>query len=118
VPGVSVVVIDIRGILHRDQLGRAVAQRQFLLALVLYIGAGVPVSMEGEQKPIVIVDETRIDFVLDGVGLAAKLRANVCSLYGLAVLLLSFIGDLPGLGLPNQRTVGVQSGELQVDGVA
>src|SRR5438132_1031378 len=112
VPGVAGGVTDIRGILHRDQLGRAVAQRQFLLALVLYIGAGVPVSMEGEQKPIVIVDETRIDFVLDGVGLAAKLRANVCSLYGLAVLILSFIGDLPGLGLPDPRTGDIRSGEL------
>jgi len=68
--------------------------------------------MKGEHKPIVIGDETGIDFVLDGVGLAAKLRTNVCSLYGLAVLIFSFIGDLPDLGLLNPRTGDIHSGEF------
>src|SRR5215467_9949555 len=64
VPGVAGRVTAFRRILYRDQLGRAVAQRQGLDAFVLYIGAGVPVNMQSEHQPILVVDETRIDFVL------------------------------------------------------
>src|SRR6266403_2807622 len=80
--------------------------------------ATVPVRMEGEQKPIIIVDEARVDVVLYIGRLAVQLRANVCSLYGLAVLIFSFIRDLVGLGLPNPRTGEIHSGELCVEGVA
>src|SRR5262249_53554519 len=118
IPGVAGGVTTIGGILHRNQLGRAVAQGQLLLALVLYIGARIPVSMKREQEPIIIVHESRIDFVLDGVGQAAKLRTDVCGLYGLAVLILSFIRDLPGLGLPNPRPGDIHARELYVEGVA
>jgi len=74
--------------------------------------------MEREEQPILIVDETRVDVVLHIGRLFVQLRANVCSLDGLAVLILSFERDLPGLGLPNPCTGEIHSGELSVEGVA
>src|SRR5437764_3854806 len=74
--------------------------------------------MKGEDQPILIVDETRIDFVLYSIALAIQLRALIGNLHRLAVLIFSFIGDLPGLGLPNPRMGDVHSGELYVEGVA
>ncbi len=74
--------------------------------------------MQREEQPILIVDETRVDVVLHIGRFAVQLSANVCSLYGLAVLIFSFIRDLPGLGLPNPRTGEIHSGELCVEGVA
>ncbi len=56
--------------------------------------------MEGEQKPVIIVDERRLDFVLHLVGLAGELRAVVRNLHRLAVFVRTLIGDFAGLGLP------------------
>ena len=120
IPGVAGrVTADFRGILHRNQLGRAGAHRQFLHALIGHAGALVPVSMEGEQSPIVIVDETRVDFVLHGVGLAAELGAHVGNLDRLAVFILALKGDLVGLGLPLPGVSSFEeSGDFSVPGVA
>src|SRR5882762_7417993 len=114
VPGIAGRVTAVRGILHRHQLSRAVANGQLFHALIGHRGAPVPVSMEGEQKPIVIVDESGIDFVFYGVGLAAELGAQVGSLDRLTVLVLSLVGDFVGLGLPLPRTGDTYSGELRV----
>src|SRR5215510_7685185 len=57
VPGVAGRVAAIRGILYREQLGHAGAHWQVKLALIDRAGALVPISMEGEQSPIIIVDE-------------------------------------------------------------
>src|SRR5215210_3161040 len=70
--------------------------------------------MQGEQKPIVVVDETRIDFVFYGFRWAAELGAQVGNLDRLTVFILSLVGDLVGLGLPNPRTRDIHSGELCV----
>ena len=59
--------------------------------------------MEREQEPIIIVGETRIDFIFHDVGLAAELGAHVCDLDRFAVFILPLIGDLAGLGLPIPR---------------
>src|SRR5215469_4811784 len=56
--------------------------------------------MEGEQKPIIVVDESRFDFLLNLVGLAAKLRAVVGDLHRLALFVLPLESDLAGLRLP------------------
>src|ERR1700739_3933597 len=61
IPDVAGGVTHIRRILYRDQFGRAGAQRQVELALIDRAGALVPVGMEGEQGPIIIVDETGVD---------------------------------------------------------
>src|SRR5271169_4818233 len=74
--------------------------------------------MEGEQKPIVIVDETRVD-LLHGIGLAAELGAQVRNVHRLAVLIFALERDLVGLGLPGPRaTKFEQSGDFAVPGVA
>jgi len=57
--------------------------------------------MEGEQKPIVIVEESRINFVFHDIGLAAKVGALVGNLDRLTVFILPLIRNLVGLGLPN-----------------
>ena len=56
--------------------------------------------MEGEDRPILIVDETRLDLRLNILGLAAELIAVVRDLHGLAAFVLALIDDLAGLGFP------------------
>src|SRR6202040_2311577 len=117
-PGVAGRVTAFIGILHWDHLGRAAAHRQFVHTLIGDASASVPVSMQGKQKPIVIVIETRIDIILHIVRLAAELGAQVRSLDRLAVFILPLIGDLIRLRLPNPRTGDIHSGELCVPGIA
>ena len=74
--------------------------------------------MQSEEQPVLIVDETRVDVLLHIGGLAVQLRANVSRLDRLAVLVFSFIRDLPGLGLPLPRAGETHSGKLGVEGVA
>lgn len=64
-------------------------------------GAGVPVNMEGSDKPLIIVDESSINYVFHDVGLAAGLGAHIGDLDRLTVFALPFIGDLVSLGFPN-----------------
>src|SRR5262249_33532912 len=94
------------------------ALRQLLHALVFHFGASVPAGMEGEDQPILIVDETRVDFFLYGVGLAAELGAHVGNLDRLTLFILSLEGDLAGLGLPDPGPRGFEPGEIYVEGVA
>ncbi len=87
IPGIAWrVTAGFRGILHRDQFGRAGANRQFLHTLIGHGGTGVPIGMEREQKPVIIVDESGFDFVLHLVRLAAELRAVIGDLNLLPVL--------------------------------
>ena len=75
--------------------------------------------MEGEQKPIIIVDESRLDFIFHIVGLAAELGACVGNLDRLAVFIRSFKGDFAGLGLPLPDVRKLEeSGDFPVPGVA
>src|SRR5208282_4325599 len=46
------VTAEFRGIFHYNMCGRSVARRKFFHTRSDDLGAGVPVSMEGEQKPI------------------------------------------------------------------
>src|SRR5207237_5532194 len=94
------VTAPFRGILHGDQLGRAAAHRQVIDTGVDDLGAAVPVSLQGEQKRVVVVDETRVDIICHVFGLAAQLGALVGNFDRLAVFILRFIGDLGGLRLP------------------
>src|SRR5439155_25501312 len=63
IPSVTGRLTAIRRILYRDQLGRAGSHGQVKLALIDRAGALVPISMEGEQNPIIVVDERRINLV-------------------------------------------------------
>src|SRR5690349_18594310 len=74
--------------------------------------------MEGEQKPVVIIDESRVDVRFHIRRLAVELRAKIGSLYGLAVLIFSFIGNFVGLGFPNPRPSDAHTGELCVPRIA
>src|SRR5436309_15031894 len=49
--------------------------------------------MKGEEQPILIVDEGRVDFVLHDGRLAAELRAQVRKLHRLARLVFPLVGD-------------------------
>src|SRR5580765_1875104 len=71
VPGVTGSVTAICGILYREKLGHAGAHRQVKLALIDRAGRLVPISVEREQNPIVIVDEAGVNLVLHGIGLGA-----------------------------------------------
>src|SRR2546429_3880172 len=55
------VAANLRRIFHRHQLRRTLSERQFLHVLDCHNGAGVPVSMEWENKPIIVVDERRLN---------------------------------------------------------
>src|SRR5271169_2693413 len=88
-------------IFHRNQFRRAISNRQFLVFFNGYIGAAVPVGMEREEKPIVIVDEARLNLVLHVGRCAAELRTVIRNFNGLAVLVGCFVGDVASLGLPS-----------------
>src|SRR6266550_1749949 len=74
--------------------------------------------MKGEEQPILIVDEGRVDFVLHDGRLAAELRAQVRKLHRLARLVFPLVGDLVGLGLPDPRSREFDPGEVGVERVA
>src|SRR5215470_2227506 len=52
------VAANLRRIFHRDERRRTWPKWQFLFFLDGHNGAGVPVSMERENKPIIVVDES------------------------------------------------------------
>ena len=56
--------------------------------------------MERKQKPVIVVDERRLDLVLDLVGLAIELRAHVTHLDRLAFFIRALVRNLTGLRLP------------------
>src|ERR1700722_15361380 len=74
--------------------------------------------MEWKPQPILIVVETRIDFILHVVRLAAELRTHVGNLYWIAVLVFSLIGDPVGFGLPDPALSDFESGKIYVEGGA
>jgi len=97
VPGISRrIAANLRGIFHRHQLRRSFSNRQFLLVRDGYIGAGVPVNMEREDKPIIVVKERRLNLVFHVGGCAVEQRPDIGHLERLSILIFSFIGDLPG----------------------
>ena len=101
IPGVAGrVTANFRGIFHRHQRGRSGADRKFLACFLSDGGAAVPICVKREQKPVIVIDEGRLDFVFHLVGLAAKLRAVVRNLHRLAVFVRTLVGDFAGLGLP------------------
>src|SRR6266403_1672775 len=64
IPSVSRrVATNLRRIFHRDKLRRTLSNRQFLLVLDRHIGAGVPVRVEREDEPIIVVHESGLNFV-------------------------------------------------------
>src|SRR5712664_767668 len=64
IPSVSRrVATNLRRIFHRHELRRTLSQRQFLVVLLLHVSADVPVNMEWEDHPIIVVDEGRLNFI-------------------------------------------------------
>ena len=114
------IAANLRWILHRHELGGALSNRQFLVVLHFHIRASVPVNMEREERPIIVVDEGRLNVIFHVGGRAVQLRAKVCYLHRLAVFIFRFIGHLPGLGLPLPGTTEIQfqGRELQVERIA
>src|SRR5690349_3331430 len=73
--------------------------------------------MKREEQPILIVDETGIDFFLHIFGLTADLRAYIGDLHRFARLVFSLEGDPVSLGFPSPTSVELESGNVQVEGV-
>src|SRR6516162_7470137 len=86
-----------------------------MLARLFHFGAAVPGKMQGEEQPILIVEESRINFVLHDSGLAAELRAQVCKLHGLTRLVFPLVGDLADLGLPDPRSRNLDLAQIRVE---
>src|SRR6202051_4394490 len=114
------VATNLRRIFHRDKFRRTLSDRQFLLVLLHYVRASVPVNMEREERPIIVVDESRLDFIFHVGRRGVELRAEIGNLDRLAVLVFSFVGDFSGLGLPlpGQREGQLESRGLDVEGGA
>src|ERR1700680_2564262 len=75
--------------------------------------------MEGEQSPIVVVDETWVDLSFHRVGLAAEVGAYIRDVDRLTVFIRPFKSDLAGLRLPLPLVSSFEeSGNLAVPGVA
>src|SRR5207302_9699157 len=108
------VAANLRRIFHRHQLRRTLSERQFLHVLDCHNGAGVPVSMEWENKPIIVVDERRLNFVFHVGRRAADLRPDIANPHRLAVLIFTLVSDLAGLRLPSpsSREIHLQLWEL------
>src|SRR5882762_11276423 len=61
IPGVSRrVAANLHRVFHRHKLRRTLSERQYLVVLLLHIRARVPVNMERENRPIIVVDEGRL----------------------------------------------------------
>ncbi len=76
--------------------------------------------MEGEQEPIVVVLESRIDLVFHVGGRAVHLIPVVANLHRLAFLIFSFEGNRTGLGLPRPRPrhIHFQGRKIQIERIA
>ena len=57
--------------------------------------------MEREERPIIVVYEKPVNFVLHDGRIGGELGLNKGNFHRLAVLIHSLVGDLAGLGLPN-----------------
>src|SRR5215471_11268669 len=69
--------------------------------------------MEWKYKPIIVVDESRLNLILHLVGLAVELRAVVADFDQFAVLIGSFKGNFASLWLPLPFVCGFkQSGDV------
>src|SRR5437868_14055457 len=71
--------------------------------------------MEREQKPVLIVEETGIDFFLHGRALACKLGARVRDLDEVAGLVLTLVRHLLRLWLPDPRAGDLKLQRWQID---
>ena len=75
--------------------------------------------MERKDQPIVIVDESRFDFVLHAVWLAAELRLDVSGLDRLTVFVFPLVRDFISLRLPLPVVTEFEdSGDFTIPGVA
>src|SRR5262249_29568775 len=121
VPGISrSLAANLRSIFHRTQFRRTRANRQFLLVLFGHRRAGVPIGVEGEDEPIIVVDERWLNFVLHVGRRAIDLRTLVANLDRLSFLIFSLKGDLTGLGLPGPGAgkIELRAGKVDVKGIA
>src|SRR6516162_9765577 len=88
-----------RCVFRHDLSRRSFPQRRFVHALIGHRRA-VPCEVQRQDQPVLIVDESRIDFLLYCIALALKLRALIRNLDWVALLILSFVSDRIGFWLP------------------
>src|SRR5262249_16422102 len=91
-PSVTGRVATLRRIFHDHPAGGTLPQREFMFARLCHFCAAVQRKMQGKEQPILIVEESRINFVLHDSGFVAELRAQVRQLYGFARLVLPLVG--------------------------
>jgi hypothetical protein len=101
IPGVALAIAAIGGIFHRELLGGAVPEWQRLRGGILDGRARVPAHMKRQEQPVIVIDETRIDGLLDLGRLAAELRAQIRDLERLAGFVFALNGHPIRLGLPD-----------------
>src|SRR6516165_10859256 len=70
--------------------------------------------MKGQQQPILVIEEVRIDVLRH----AGRLRAMVGDLHRFAVLVFPLIGDRVGLRVPFPASGNVDVGTFHIEGVA
>src|SRR5215813_4803675 len=100
IPSVARRIAAIRGIFYRHQLGCAASCWQIKHSLIDDSRSFVPICMEWEQGPIVIVDEGGINLGFHSVGLRAEVGAYIGGRDRLAIFVCALVRDLVGLGLP------------------
>src|SRR6516162_4153152 len=74
--------------------------------------------METQDEPVIVVDESRLNFIFYVGRRAVELRPIVGDLHWLAVFVLALVGDLAGLGLPLPGTGDLELGQIYVERIA
>ena len=111
-----------RRVLHHHLPGLPLPERKLVHAGVLDRRSGVPDEVEGEQQPVLIVEEAGIDHLLHEGVLARELGADVGDLHVLPGLVLPLEGDpvllrLPDPGAMQPELGSAIEGERVPDGV-
>src|SRR5262249_13505107 len=77
--------------------------RQFMHPRVFHLGGPVPHEMEGEQKPVLVIDEGGVNLLQLLRGLDIQFTAEIGELHGLALLVCALKADAIRLRLPHPR---------------
>src|SRR4051812_37885188 len=113
VPSIARCVPGVVWIFHGNQFGGSTSNWKLLHSLISHRRACVPLGMEGKQKPIVVVDETWINFLLHRLRLAGEIGSDIGNLDWLAFFVLSLKGHFICLGFPRPSARDIHSWKLR-----
>src|SRR2546427_2239648 len=101
-----------------DAASRSLPDRHLLHPLVFDLGVLVPRKVQRKEQPVLIIDECGVNLLPNLRGLAADLRAEINVFDRFSVLVLAFVRNAVGLGLPYPGAAQFDLAEVQVKGVA